>query len=198
MNVLLGHCYYRQRGGEDLSFEQEGDLLESQGHHVTRFVVHNDCLEGMGRIRAAGKALWNRQACRQLKDVLGRQKPDVAHFTNTFPLLSPAVLATASRAGVAVVQSLRNYRLICANAQLMRDGKICEKCVGHTPIAALQHACYRNSRAATAVVLATSFVHRLLRTYQHVDVFYAPTQFARSKLIAAGLPADRVLVKPNF
>ena len=41
--------------------------------------------------------------------------------------------------------------------------------------------------------------HRLLRTWTRtVDVYVALSEFAREKFIAAGLPADRIMVKPNF
>jgi glycosyltransferase involved in cell wall biosynthesis len=42
-------------------------------------------------------------------------------------------------------------------------------------------------------------VHRLLKTWQEqVDVYIALTEFARQKFIEGGLPAEKMIVKPNF
>jgi glycosyltransferase involved in cell wall biosynthesis len=98
------------------------------------------------------------------------------------------------------VQSLRNYRLLCPNAQFLRDGKVCEDCLGkRIPLPAVWHSCYRGNRAGTAVVASMLSLHRLLRTWTRaVDVYYALTEFSRQKFVQGGLPADRIAIKPNF
>lgn len=99
-----------------------------------------------------------------------------------------------------VVQTLHNYRLICPNALFLREGKVCEDCLGKTiPYPALLHSCYRRSFAATAVTVAMLVFHRLLGTWRNqVDVYIALTEFARQKFIQGGLPAEKIVVKPNF
>jgi glycosyltransferase involved in cell wall biosynthesis len=124
----------------------------------------------------------------------------LVHFHNTFPLLSPAAYHAARSAGAAVVQTLHNYRLLCPGANFFRDGRVCEDCLGKRfAWPAIQHACYRGSRAATAVTATMLAAHRLKRTWtEAVDAYVALTEFARGKLIAGGLPADKIAVKPNF
>jgi glycosyltransferase involved in cell wall biosynthesis len=99
-----------------------------------------------------------------------------------------------------VIQTLHNYRLLCPSAIFFRDGHACENCLGKLiPWPGVLHRCYRDSRAATGAVAAMLVVHRLLRTWERtVDIFIALTEFARQKFIQGGLPADRVVVKPNF
>jgi glycosyltransferase involved in cell wall biosynthesis len=122
------------------------------------------------------------------------------HCTNTFPLMSPSVYQAARAEGVPVVQSLRNYRLLCPGALFLRDGKVCEDCLGKAfAWPGVRHGCYRQSRAASAVVAGMTAVHRLIGTWHRgVDVYFTPSEFARQKHIEGGLPADRILVKPNF
>jgi glycosyltransferase involved in cell wall biosynthesis len=129
-----------------------------------------------------------------------RERPDVAHFTNTFPLISPAAYHAAQDQGVAVVQSLRNYRLLCPSAQLLRDGKTCAKCLGkRLAWPAVWHGCYRGSRRASLIVASMLALHHFRKTWlQAVDQYYALTEFAREKFIQGGLPADKISVKPNF
>ena len=126
--------------------------------------------------------------------------PAVMHCITAFPLLSPAVYYAARAEGVPVVQSLRNYRLLCPNGLFLRDGRVCEDCLGQwVPWPAVLHGCYRGDRAATAVVAAMTAGHRMLRTWTRaVDLYFTPSEFARRKFIQAGMAADRIAVKPNF
>lgn len=199
MKILLCHTRYLQRGGEDRSFEEERDLLRSGGHEVVEYLRHNDELREMNSLTAAAATLWNRRAAAEVGELVDRERPDVMHVTNSFPLISPAVCGAARRGGAAVVQALRNYRLLCVGSYLMRDGRPCETCVSRTiGWPAIVHGCYRESRSASAVVAAMQTVHRLAGTWRrHVDAFFTLTEFAKSKFVAAGFPSDRVFVKNN-
>lgn len=200
MNILLCHNYYQQRGGEDLSFEAEARLLEAKGHQVRRFTLHNDAVRELHPLRVVGRTFWNRDSHRQVRRLIEQEQPDVMHCTNIFPLISPAVYSAAKAEGVPVVQSLRNYRLLCPNAYLLRENRVCEDCLGKMfAWPGVLHGCYRGSRAASAVVAGMSALHRGLRTWQRkVDVYFTPTEFARRQFLRAGFPAEKLLVKPNF
>ena len=200
MRILACHNYYQQPGGEDQSFAGEAELLADHGHDVTRFTEHNDDIAAMGRWTVAKKTLWNRSVYERLRETIRVARPDVMHCTNTFPLISPAAYYAAQREGVAVVQSLRNYRLLCPNSLFVRKGRVCQKCVGRSfAWPGVWHACYRDSYAASAVVSAMLGLHRLRGTWTRaVDRYFALTQFSRQQFIDAGFPADRVAVKPNF
>jgi glycosyltransferase involved in cell wall biosynthesis len=200
MNVLLCHNYYQQPGGEDQSFAAESRLLRERGHDVTEYTLHNDAIESMGQLEVAGRTFWNRAVYRELGALVRRVRPDVMHCTNLFPLLSPAAYYAARRQGVPVVQSLRNYRLLCPGALFLRDGRVCEDCLGK-PFAwpGVRYGCYRGSRAATAVVAGMVAAHRAMGTWSTaVDLYFTPSAFARQKLVQGGLPGDRIAVKPNF
>lgn len=194
------HNYYQQPGGEDVSYESEVSLLRSRGHDVLTYTVHNNDIDQIGRIALARKTIWNQQTYRDLSELIRREQPEIMHCTNTFPLISPAAYHAARREDVAIVQSLRNYRLLCPNTYFLRDGKICENCLGKSlPIAAITHACYRGSRAASAVVTAMLGVHNMLKTWNRaVDLFFCPSEFTRQKFIEGGFAEEQVVVKPNF
>jgi glycosyltransferase involved in cell wall biosynthesis len=199
VKVLLCHAYYTQRGGEDRSFEEERELLVAGGHEVVEYVRRNEDMERMGSFQALATTLWNRRAGHEVADLVRCERPDVMHCTNTFPLISPVACRAASQSGVAVVQALRNYRLLCANSYLMRDDRPCEECVGRAiPWPAVVHRCYRESALASAAVASMQVLHRTLGTWRrYVDAFFTLTEFARQKFVDAGLPADRVHVKFN-
>lgn len=199
MRICLIHEQYRQPGGEDLSAAAEGALLESRGWEVQRYTVHNDEIGRYGRLALARCTLWNRRVYRDLRELLRSGRPQAAHFHNTFPLVSPAAYYAAREEGVPVVQTLRNFRLLCVNALLMRGGGACESCLGRAPWRGVLHRCYRNSLGASAAAAAMLIYHRWKRTYaEMVDVYVALTDFTRRKFIAGGLPAEKIVVKPNF
>lgn len=196
--MLVVHTQYQQPGGEDAVVAAEAALLREHGVRLESFILQNRDLEAMPRWRQAQATLWNGRTCEELRAAIRKVSPDVVHIHNTFALASPAVVQAARSGGVPVVMTLHNYRLLCVNALLFREGRICEACVGRLPWRGALYGCYRNSRPASAVVAAMLSFHRALGTWDRVDRFIALTKFARGKFLAAGLPPDKVVVKPNF
>ncbi|ULH17591.1 glycosyltransferase (plasmid) [Deinococcus sp. KNUC1210] len=200
MNVLVVHNFYRQAGGEDEVFFAETRELERQGVNVTRHTVHNDDFPDGARVSAALRTVWNPASARTLARLVHERNIEVVHFHNTFPLVSPSAYYAVQSAGARVVQTLHNFKLLCPATTLYRDGHPCEDCVGkRVPWPAVQHACYRESRAASGVLAATLTVHRMLGTYNRmIDVYIALTENARDTYLRGGLPAEKLVVKPNF
>lgn len=200
MRVLAVHNYYQQPGGEDQVFAAETRLLEAHGIEVIRYTTHNDRVASLNPLELSRKTIWNEESYRELEKLIREQRPDIMHAHNTFPLISPAAYRAARDGGIPVVQTLHNFRLLCANGLLFRDGGVCEDCIGRTiPWPAVVHRCYRSDLAASAVVATMLVYHRARGTWQHdVDLFIAPTEFARGKLIEGGLPPAKIVVKPNF
>ena len=200
MNILLVHNFYRQPGGEDQVFADEGMLLERHGHTVARFTMDNDAIEGMGRFQLARKTIWNKDAQQALRQAARDIKADIVHFHNTFPLISPAAYYGAHDAGAAVVQTLHNYRLLCPAATFYRNSTVCELCLGRSiPWPGVWHKCYRDSRVASAAIASMLTFHRIKRTWDdQIDLYIALTEFSRQKFIDGGLAADKIAVKPNF
>ncbi|MBQ6103959.1 MAG: glycosyltransferase, partial [Kiritimatiellae bacterium] len=199
MTILVVHDRYRVRGGEDAVFETECRLLEEAGNKVVRYVKDNrDILDRGGRLGLALCTVWNPRTYREVREIIRCEKPDAMHCHNTFPLISPSVCWAAAREGVPVVQTLHNYRLACLNGYLFRDGKVCEKCLGRTPWCGLRRRCYRGSFGGSLALFAMLVVHRVLGTWRRKVAHYiALTDFARRKFELAGLPAGKLVVKPN-
>lgn len=201
MTILVVHNRYRFRGGEDSVYESECAMLENAGHRVVRYEKSNADIRERGLLRKIGLAartVWNPSTVRDVKALIRAEKPDVVHCHNTFPVISPSVYWAAAAEGVPVVQTLHNYRLACLNGYLFRDGAVCEDCLGRAPWRGVCRACYRGSRLQSAAVAAMLLVHRALGTYRSkVSLYVALTDFAKDKFAAAGLPADKIAVKPN-
>lgn len=200
MKITIVHNAYPQYGGEDTVVANEMAMLERHGGDVIPWIVPTEESGILNLIRCGFSAMWNPFAYRKLKLLLAREKPDIVHCHNTFPLLSPSVFAACHNAGVPVVQTIHNYRHICPAGGFFREGHICEECIGKKfPIPALKHGCYRNSLIASAVPAMTAYAQRIRRTFERdVDALIALNCFEREKLIEGGIPADKIIIKPNF
>lgn len=202
MVILFVHNYYRQTGGEDAGVCQERDLLATSGHRIVEYARRSDeiCLDGLSsRVQLGIKTIWSQGTYRDLRSLLADEKPDVAHFHNTLPLISPSGYYACRQAGVPVVQTLHNYRLLCPAGSFLRQGRVCEECVEHGLSRSVRHGCYHGSSTATATVAAMLACHRLLRTWREkVDCYIVRTEFARRKFIQGGLPPEKIAVKPCF
>jgi len=203
MKILLIHSSYMQRGGEDSVLAAEGQLLRAAGHTVIEYLRDNNEISGystLAKAVLAPRSIWAWDICRAIKHLMEKEKPDLAHFHNTFPLISPAAYYACRKAGVPVIQTLHNYRLLCPAATLFRNGRLCEACLGKAfPWDGIAHACYRRSHAASAAVAMLLGVHHTLQTWTtKVNAFIAPSEFAKEKFVQGGLPAGKIFVKPNF
>lgn len=204
MNILLVHNYYRAAtpSGENIVFEAEAALLESAGHRVERFTRSNDEIADAPLstvLTATLRMASNPRATAQLRRTLQRFQPDVVHFHNTFPLLSPALLAAAREYGAAVVATLHNYRTVCAQGGLLREGRICTECLDRRDVwPGLRHGCYQG-RFKSLFATHSIAHHRRAGTWREVPhALIVLTEFQQGLMERSGIPAQGLRVKPNF
>jgi glycosyltransferase involved in cell wall biosynthesis len=188
------------RAGEDVSWTGEQGLLLERGHDVVNYTRDNREIERLSSWRTGLRTVWSMEDYRSLRETIRGCRPDVMTVHNFFPLISPAAYYAARAENVPVVQVLHNYRLLCLGSYLFRKGHVCEDCLGKSfPWPGVIHGCYRQNMAISGVVAAMLTTHRALRTWKRmVDVYVALTDFSKEKFIQGGLPAERIVVKPNF
>ena len=201
MKVLMFHNRYRQLSGENLSAEQETAALRAHGVEVVRVDYDNGAEAGSGwaeNFRLGWHSAWSRASYEHARQLCARHRPDVAHVQNFWMRLTPSVHAACQAAGVATVQTLRNYRLVCTNALLLRNGRLCEDCLGKIPWRGVVRRCYRDSLMASAAVGRMIVHNRLRGTWERdVDAFLTPSEHSRSRFVKSGLSGERIFVKPN-
>jgi len=201
MRILLVHNTYQYRGGEDVVFEQEKRLLESAGHEVVEYLRHNREIQQYSTVRKLtlfGRTVWASDSYQQFHRLVEAKRPDIVHVHNTFPLISPSIYWVCRKQRVPVVQTLHNYRLFCPGANFFRAGKICEDCVTGSFWQGVAHGCYRDSRPQTAAVALMLSLHHAGKTWTRmVDRYIVLTAFARNRFVNAGLPTEKISIKPN-
>lgn len=201
MKVVVAHNRYREAipSGENVIVDTEIAQLRAAGVEVLPFQRSSDSI---GDLPAAQKALlplapiYGRAAQQDLSRLLDAERPDLLHLHNPYPLLSPWVIRTAHAHRVPVVQTVHNYRQVCASGLYYRDGHDCQDCRGRLlGWPAVRHRCYRGSAAQSALMATALAVHR--PTWRSVDRFIALTDRIAAHLRDYGIPQERIEVKPN-
>ncbi len=202
MRVMMLHNRYRQRGGEDAVAAAEAHLLREYGHEVIEVGFDNEP-ERNGLVPASLKmamnSAWSQETYDRVAQLCREHRPDVAHVHNFWLRMTPSAHSACRANGVATVQTIHNFRLLCPNAQFLRDGKICEDCLGKNPWRGVVHRCYNKSLPQSIAVARMLMVNRERGTWKKdVNAFVALTGHLRQKLIEGDIPAETILIKANF
>jgi len=217
MRILVCHNFYRHHGGADVVMLHTQEFLEARGHEVIPFAMrHPENLPSpyaeyfvrqvdYATIRPwqvitiaaeAARILFSVEAYRKISALIRRTKPDLVHCHNIYHELSPSILLPPKRAGIPVVLTLHDYKLMCPNRKMYVGGQICEKCLGGNYLHAVKHRCVYDSRLGSMLCAMEGFAHRrLYRTL--IDTFISPSQFLKDKMVQAGFPAERIVRIPN-
>lgn len=204
MKILIVHNFYKSSApsGEDGVFWVERELLQSNGIDVITFEKHNDDITRFSnheKFFLPFSLFWSRKTYNQLRTLIEKEKPDVAHFHNIWYLTSPSAYYACQAARVPVVQTLHNFRFFCSNGLLMNNGRLCEGCVNKLPWRAIAYGCYRGSRLYSIPIALMQSFHRGIGTWwDKIDSYIALTEFSKKKFVECGLPAKKIFVKPNF
>jgi glycosyltransferase involved in cell wall biosynthesis len=199
MRILIAHNRYQQMGGEDVVFDTESRSLEDAGHDVHRFEVDNGSIQGMAaKVRAAVSVSHNGATIARFRQAIDAFGPDIVHIHNFFPLLTPGALAASAGGGIPTIQTLHNYRSLCANSMFFRDGKVCESCISGSYWKGVRHACYRGSAVGSlAVGRMGQTLRRTAQEFPEHVTFIALTQFSKGRYVQGGFDPAQIVVKAN-
>ena len=201
LRILVVHNHYIGFGGDDVVVASESSLLSAKGHEVSLWSVHNKDLTSLRScIHTALSLTYSRQSKARLSRHIAEFRPDVMHCHNLFPRITVSAYDAAAEAGIPIVQTLHDFRSVCCvNGYLYRNGRICELCVAGSSYWGALHRCYRNSWLGSFVTAHALDLQRRAGTLQQrVGCFIALSEPSRRRFIAAGLPGERIVVKPNF
>lgn len=200
MKVLLVHNEYGKRSGEEAVFDKMESMLTAAGHQVARLTRSTaDARESLrGKMSAFVSGIYSPEGVRAMRDAIERERPDVVNVHNLYPFISPVALRECCRAGVPVVMTVHNYRLLCPTGLFMRNGGPCEDCLRRgDEWACLRHNC-EGSLPKSLAYAARNAAARLRGDYMMcVDKFACLTEFQRGKLVEGGFAPDRIVVIPN-
>lgn len=179
--------------------QREIALLRANGNDVEAELWDNRNIHGSTLIKTVLNPSFSLEAKTRIKAVLRKNKPDICHVHNIFPLVTPSVYEACAEEGVPVVQTLHNYRIFCANALFLRNDRPCEACLKGSSWNAVRYGCYRGSRLASIPVARMIGKHRRADTWnQKVDHLVALTEFAKRKFIEGGIRESKISLRRNY
>jgi len=199
MKVVIIHNRYGKFSGEEAVVASQIKILEDNGHTVIPFQRSSEEISSpLQKGKAFFTGIYNPFMAKRLQQIIRESRPDIIHFHNLYPLISPSVLPMCRKEGVPIVMTVHNYRLVCPNGLHMVKGRVCQKCCGGNEWWCVLNNCERNHFKSFGYALR-NYVARVCRLFlDNVTVYTCLTDFQKQRLIAAGFPEDRLKVIPNM
>ena len=201
MKVLIVHNDYGKYSGEEAVVDKMAAMLRNHGHEVAFYrLTSAGSRESLGgKVHGFAAGIYSPSGVRGMREALRRERPDVVNVHNLYPFISPAALRECSKAGVPVVMTVHNFRLVCPTGLFMRDGRPCELCLRRgNEWGCIRYNC-EHSRLKSLGYALRNAVARCTGAYRkNVSAYACITDFQRRKLSEAGFPPDRLCVIPNF
>jgi glycosyltransferase involved in cell wall biosynthesis len=200
MKVLLCHNYYQQPGGEDQVYFNERAALRERGCDVICYERHNIEIKEMSLFAVLRDLFWSQKTYVEISALLEKEKPDIVHVYNFFPLISPSIYYAIKKKNIPVVQSLHNQRIMCPSGSFVRSGVLCVLCNAKKfAWPGVIFGCYRRSRILSFAVASMFFFHRIMGTWQNkVSCYLVATNFYRELFLQNGLPFQKIEKKALF
>ncbi|GAB6268097.1 MAG: glycosyltransferase family 4 protein [Smithella sp.] len=216
MKILMANKFFYVNGGSETVFFQEREFLVNRGYHVIDFSMQDErnfdsvyaglfvdninyeSTEGFSRkLKTAASFIHSSEAVRKLEKLLKQERPDVAHLHNIYHQLTPAIIPVLKKAGVKVVLTLHDYKLLCPSYSMVSSGEICNRCKGRNFYQASLNKCQEGSWFKSFLLSAEAYWHKWVRSYDFVDLFLAPSEFMAEIMTKYRIEPAKMVVLHN-
>lgn len=217
MRILQANTYHFLKGGAERYYLDLSEQLTRRGHEIIPFATRNERnlpsrhaeyfvrgadyranLSPLQRAREALHVLWSLETSRNIRSLVHKERPDIAHLHNVYHQLPTALILALDHLKVPMVHTLHDYKAICPGYLLMTQGRICERCRGGRFVNAFRHRCLLNSYSASLVGWVEAELHRWMGTYSKATRLLCPSRFLLEKLVEFGIARERVAHLPHF
>lgn len=200
MKILLVHNDYGKYSGEESVVDRMALMFATLGYEVTQLrMTTSGSRESLtGKVRGFISGIYCPSGVKAMREILLKEKPNLVNVHNLYPFISPAALRECKKAGVPVIMTIHNFRLMCPTGLFMREGKPCELCLEKgNEWGCIKYNC-EHSVLKSVGYAARNAVARINRYYQDcVDYYACITDFQRRKLKEAGFDSKKLLLIPN-
>jgi len=218
MIILNINKFHHIQGGSDRHYLDLTKLLESHGHKVIPFAMQSKKNKpssyqkyfvsevnlsqvkfSFQALKKIGRILYSLDARKKIKNLIKKEKPEIAHIHNIYHQISPSILGALKKNQIPIIMTVHDYKLICPNYKLFNKGRICEKCKFQKYYQCFLNKCVKDSYSASLLSSLEMHLHKTLRFYEkYIDIFICPSQFVKNKLIAWRMPEKKLIVLPHF
>jgi glycosyltransferase involved in cell wall biosynthesis len=221
MKVILANKFFYVNGGSETVFFQEREFLVNKGYHVIDFSMqhpnnlasqnsgyfipnidyHNRRTSKIGNIKkifeTSKSFIYNKEAIKKIELIVHNEKPQIAHLHNIYHQITPAIIPVLKKAGVKVILTLHDYKLLCPSYSMLCSGQICNRCKGRNFYQASLNKCQEGSWLKSFLLSAEAYWHKWIKSYDGVDLFLAPSKFMAEIMTKFRIEETKVSVLHN-
>ncbi|MFP6583554.1 MAG: glycosyltransferase [Candidatus Hydrogenedentota bacterium] len=223
MKILQVNKFFRVVGGSERYLFECSRMLEEHGHEVAYFSMeHPDnqpCAQSDYFVNpieykgtslgyklktlssTVGKTVYSFESQRKMTALLEAFKPDLVHLHMISHQISPSILPVIRKAGIPIVQTCHEYKLVCPNYKMYIESRneICERCLGGAYRHAVHNRCIKDSLAGSVLAAGAMYFHKATQIYEkNIDLFLPSSQFMADKFVEAGIPESKLRHVPNY
>ncbi len=200
MKILQINKFFYPKGGTETYLFSLISLLSKNGHEIVGFSQKNKNninIKGeeffineinldkfyFKNIFKIGRIFWSFGAKKNISKLINQEDIDLVHIHNIYHQISPSILSTIKKAGLPIVMTVHDFKLVSPNYTLFATKN------------------QRTSKSFIARLLMSLeyFFHRSIKVYQNnIDLFIAPSEFVKNKLISSGFEVNKIIVLPHF
>jgi glycosyltransferase involved in cell wall biosynthesis len=221
MKVLQINKFFWLKGGAERYFFMLSEALEARGHEVLHFSMrhpenipspqaeyfvsrreYGDSGGPLSIARNGFSFIRSTEAANNISRLIRDHKPDVAHLHNIYHQLTPSIIERLAGAGVPVVMTLHDYKLLCPNYCHFAGGRYCYRCRGGRYYQAPMTRCSGGAFSRSLLLAIEAYWQRLTGVYNRVDRYIAPSRFMRDRVAESarslGIAPEKVIYMPSF
>lgn len=218
MNILVANNRFFVSGGPERYMFTLINLLEKNGHTAIPFsntyrknhpspyaanflpspvdvdeVYYRQFrLTPMKKLQLLGRSMYYPEAYRRVSTIIDDHHIDMAYLLAIANYISPSIISAFKAQGIPVVMRLSDFNLLCPAYLFLREERPCEECMDHGLQRAVVHRCLQGSALVSLARVIAMTTHRLMRIYDQVDAFIAPSRFLMAKMVQGGFPVEKL------
>jgi glycosyltransferase involved in cell wall biosynthesis len=199
MKVLILHNQYIQQGGEDIVVKNEFEVLQNTlgKEHVFEYVVKTNPDQ---KWKIVSSVLFSFKEYKNVFNFVKKNKIDIVHIHNYFPLLTISIFKAARDAGAKVIHTAHNYKLWCIAGTFYRDQVgICTLCIkSNNILSGIRHKCYRNSLFQSAITKLSFWNYKQRGMLNYIDKLIVLSEFQFQLFADLGIEKEKMVLKGNM
>ena len=217
MRILLANKYFYPRGGSETVFFEERAGLKRMGHEVIEFSMQHpaniaspfspffapnidfrrteDRPGIAAKIGGGFRFIHNSKAASRIGALVRHTRPQIAHLHNIYHQLTPAIIPVLKKAGLKVIMTLHDYKVLCPSYLMLRRGSVCGQCRGKQFWRPAVKRCHDGLLESWLLSLE-AYWHLFFMSYEKVDLFLAPSRFLAEQA-ALRIAPHKLRIVPN-
>lgn len=216
MKIIQANKFFYPKGGAERYYFNLIKLLESKGHKVIPFSMHDnknfsspyskyfvshiDFNQPGHNFAKIKRVLYSTEAKEKFEQLICSRRPDLIHIHNIYHQISPSILTVAKKHKIPVVMTLHDFKLVCPNYTLYSKNELCQKCKKYRYYHCLFRRCLKNKFWPSLLATKEMYFHKMIRIYENnVNLFLAPSKFIFNKILEFGIiKPNQITILPEF